>query len=806
VTEDGDGTRRGGRSAAVSWARSDLRSRWRSLVVLGLIAGLAGGYALAATAGARRSDTALERLRTRTNASDAVVFASQSGNVDPDFDALARRPEIKKVAVWDLMFGVLDGDPTGVLFAAHDTTWGGVVDKPLVVQGRMFDPKADDEMVVDENAVRNGDAHLGQVFNLHLYLSEQVDSPGPPKGPDLHLRVVGVVRNLQQFLFVTDGQPIVSPGVISRYGKVPKVAILPNAFVQLADPARDVPALQRDVNKIVGDGTPVLDFHEVARRVQTTTGVESSALFLLAIAVAAAGMALVGQALTRSASVIGEHVGVLRAIGMRRRELMTAAILPHFASLVTAVATALVTALIASRWFPVGISAKLDPDRGFHADWLVLLPGLLAIAALILGGVAFTAHRTATRRAHPPAQVRRGLTRWIRRNAPVTVGVGTSMAFEPGTERTRVAVRPALIGAMVGVLGITTALTINHGLNDALAHPGRAGVTWDATVTPDQRDLTKSGIKQPLLDRVRAFADVDAASLADRELLPVNHVGVPAFMLRPIGTSHGGPIEITLTSGRAPRGASEGAIGPATARELHVGVGDTVKIGPSNHRVKIVGEALFPSDVHAGFDQGIWLAPSGFVASAPPVDPDSESGPSRVIAVRFSPDVTASAATATLRRTLGDRVLDVTSADVPVELVNLRNVRRLPIALAAFLALLAIAAMWHVLMTSARVRGREFAVLRAIGLTRRGTRVVLSSQATAIAATGLLVGIPLGIIAGRITWSVVAGRVPLENVPPWPLIGIALLVPAAVVLANVVALLPSRRAIKLQPAQVLRAE
>jgi ABC-type antimicrobial peptide transport system permease subunit len=104
------------------------------------------------------------------------------------------------------------------------------------------------------------------------------------------------------------------------------------------------------------------------------------------------------------------------------------------------------------------------------------------------------------------------------------------------------------------------------------------------------------------------------------------------------------------------------------------------------------------------------------------------------------------------------------------------------------------------------VRKRELAVLRAIGLTRRGTRAVLSAQATAIATAGLIVGIPVGIVVGRLAWTVVTGRVPLENVPPWPVIGIVLLVPAAIVIANVVAVLPSRRAVRLRPAQILRAE
>src|SRR4029078_1768148 len=97
-------------------------------------------------------------------------------------------------------------------------------------------------------------------------------------------------------------------------------------------------ALQRDVNKFVGAGTPILDFHEVARRVETSTAVETSALLLLFVAVSAAGGVLVGQALGRSASVIGGDADVLRAIGETRREMVLAAALPHVVSAVTGVA------------------------------------------------------------------------------------------------------------------------------------------------------------------------------------------------------------------------------------------------------------------------------------------------------------------------------------------------------------------------------------------------------------------------------------------------------------------------------------
>ena len=43
------------------WARSELGRRWKALVALGVIAGIAGGLALAAVDGARRTSTAYAR-------------------------------------------------------------------------------------------------------------------------------------------------------------------------------------------------------------------------------------------------------------------------------------------------------------------------------------------------------------------------------------------------------------------------------------------------------------------------------------------------------------------------------------------------------------------------------------------------------------------------------------------------------------------------------------------------------------------------------------------------------------------------
>src|SRR5437588_9398457 len=122
-----------GTAVAAVWARRDLRRRWRSLVVLGVLAGATSGFAMASFAGARRTATALPRLEHRTHAPSALVFASQSGVFDPDITKLRARPEVADLAVWDLVFGNLNGEPGAVLFASDDGRWGRDVNRPVLI-------------------------------------------------------------------------------------------------------------------------------------------------------------------------------------------------------------------------------------------------------------------------------------------------------------------------------------------------------------------------------------------------------------------------------------------------------------------------------------------------------------------------------------------------------------------------------------------------------------------------------------------------------------------------------------------------
>jgi hypothetical protein len=793
---------RGPSAAAGAWAKNDRHRRWVALTVLALLAAITAGLAFASFAGARRTHTAFSRLRSQTHAADAIVFASQVGKAHPDWSKLAARPEVATLARWYLAFGRSpdDGGET-VLFGSVGDAWGTAIDRPIIERGRMYSPHASDEMVIDEETAKYEHVTVGSVLPFHAFGARQDDTSGqPPNGARIPLRVVGIVRTTQQFLFT----PLVmlAPGVLAAHRG--DMLWLENAFVRVRGGAAGIAALQRDANSLIAPGTPVLDLHQAQRRVNTSLNVEQTALLLLGLAIAAAGMVLVGQVLGRSASTIGRDAPVLRAVGMTRRDLASAGARAHLFAALGAAVGAVAVAVIASHWFPIGLAARVDPHHGLAADWVVLAPGAVLVAGLLFSG-AYVLSARAARTVRSDGRAAGPIVEWIRRDTPVSVGVGATMAFDRQRRRADVAILPAVIGAIVGVLGVAGALTLDAGLRDALAHPARAGVTWDATVEPARSQYAARGLSPALLARVAAVPGVRSAASVDRLVIDVNGVGVPGFTVR-TPSSAANPITLTTIAGRPPEGPNEAAIGPASARDLHVAIGDVVTVGDAHTRVTITGRALFPSDVHATFDEGIWLPPAAWDAVVPPNKQGDATSPDSVVAVRFAASTNHAQAIARIATALGPRALAVAPADVPDELANLKNVERLPRVLAAFLAFLAIAALAYLLIAITRARARDFAIMRALGFTRRQSRTVMAAQSTAIALVGLAVGVPLGVLLGRVAWRLVTARVPLQNVTPEAVVAVIAIVPVALIAANLVAVWPARRVARLRAAEVLRAE
>jgi len=297
---------------------------------------------------------------------------------------------------------------------------------------------------------------------------------------------------------------------------------------------------------------------------------------------------------------------------------------------------------------------------------------------------------------------------------------------------------------------------------------------------------------QALLDHIASSLPAGSAWATTARLpTPINGVGVPMFTLQNRAGDAATPIDFTVTEGRAPADNDEIAIGPKTADDLDAGIGDTVKLGEGGATAHVVGIALFQPDFHADFYDGETVTTETFDAVAPDITMDELfNGPDRAVVVRFPKGGNVATEIASVRDGLGSPTTDVGPAEVPVELTNLANVRRMPILLAAFLGLLAAGAVTHVLFSSSQRRRRDFAVLRSVGVNRGGTRVVLNAQGSTIGLVGLVLGIPLGVAVGRSTWRWITEQVPLEFVPPFAVIAVVVVVPATLILVNLFALWP----------------
>ena len=99
-------------------ARSQLRRRWRSVVLLTLLVGVVGGASISLIAGARRSASVVDRYFAASRPYDLVLFAPSLSA-----DAVRSIPGVERADVDAYVAGVHrapDGTPTGVNALALD--------------------------------------------------------------------------------------------------------------------------------------------------------------------------------------------------------------------------------------------------------------------------------------------------------------------------------------------------------------------------------------------------------------------------------------------------------------------------------------------------------------------------------------------------------------------------------------------------------------------------------------------------------------------------------------------------------------
>jgi putative ABC transport system permease protein len=252
---------------------------------------------------------------------------------------------------------------------------------------------------------------------------------------------------------------------------------------------------------------------------------------------------------------------------------------------------------------------------------------------------------------------------------------------------------------------------------------------------------------------------------------------------------------------------------------LHKRVGDTVSFNNGVTRPKqlvIVGTATLPAigagqTLHLEIGTGAVLSEQ-LIPVADRGFGDLPNSPEAVL-VRFRSGANPGAARRSLERiaTAVERIKghgppSVVSVQRPAEIVNYRTMGNTPALLGVALAVGAVAALGLTLVASVRRRRRDLALLKTLGFTRRQLAATVATQATLAVAFGVLIGVPLGIITGRVLWTQFAHALHVVPEPTVPALTIALVAGSALVLANLVAAIPGIQAARTHTAVLLRAE
>jgi predicted lysophospholipase L1 biosynthesis ABC-type transport system permease subunit len=280
----------------------------------------------------------------------------------------------------------------------------------------------------------------------------------------------------------------------------------------------------------------------------------------------------------------------------------------------------------------------------------------------------------------------------------------------------------------------------------------------------------------------------------------IDGVSTPTFGTTP----ERGDLLFLVLSGRAPRGDNEIAFAPQTMNDLGLHLGDTVSVEGLPSPVRVVGKALVTETSHTAYDQSAWMSGDA-LQRALDAQPPGSSDVEDYLLVKWKPGADVAAAMQRFRKLKPDDGF-AGRATLPSAVIELGRLRVLPLSLAIFFAFLAIATVAHALVTTVRRRRHDLAVMRSFGFTARQSRVAIAWQATLLAAAGVVVGVPLGIIVGRAIWRGLANSYPVVYVPPLALAVVLLVIPLAILVVNAIAVGPGRAAARIRPAEALRVE
>lgn len=790
--------------------RRTWRRTWRSHLLVGAITLASTATVMAVLVGAHRAESAQDRLRSATVAADLGVGA---GDRSPEevVDAVRRAPGVVAAGTVRQMFVRPQGTdyvPDYQLLALAPGNAGDPIDRPLIVAGRAPRPEAMDEVALSEDLAAALGVAVGDSITLESMSHDWVEvafnggDVGPPDGPTVPVRIVGLARTSADFgrwtavLHLTDA-------FADRFDDQVRTYDLAEAKLEPATLARAMEEQRFDVPGLL-DVEVQLSFFAHSTAAQDGLRTIATALRLIGLAAAVAGITAAALTLLRLAREVMADRGLLVAIGLTRRELGQVVVAVLAPVVVAGIALGAVAGVLLSPQVSLGLARAIDPagdDLVVAASTVAaVLAGSILVGAALLG---LTAVRTAR------AAERRAATGWAlpALHRPLAVPLGLRRSLFGGVDRGGRTSRSAMVAGAAGVTVAVGALLVGASIDHLQHDPELSGRgARDQRVIDAGEDLTVLEATLEALaadDRVADLAALHVAFGVQAE--GVNELTALIYDVRR------GDLGRTTTQGRMPTQPDEVAIGPADLDAMGVQVGDEVELSSAtgSARFRIVGAALFPEGDFA-HDSGVAMTLDGarFLGSAGRGDAflDGADGETlHQVVLRWAPGVDAAAAD----RSLEEAGLQPATTDdglMPAVVSNLGEVRSLPGVLAGLVLLLALASTVHAVSLTARQRHAEAGTQRALGMTPRSVASVVQVHGLTTAVVALGAGLPLGTAAGRVVWTAIAERAHVVDRPTvrWSELGLA---GGAMLIAVALLALPSAvGALRERPAAALRAE
>ena len=758
------------------------------MAAAGLLLGLGFGLSLASFAAARRTASAYDRILVEADAPDAAVTLGQPPEEsEQSLDAIEG---ITDQRVYAGFVGAADGvDPTvstGLIAPIRDRF---PIELPQLRAGRLPDADAPDEALVNSGAADRGGLEVGQRLHFRLV------NPGSSATAEADVTIVGIGAMPSEA--VSDETTVLGVFVFTRafYEAHRNLVAYAVSNVDLA-PGFDA---RRDLAPAVG----ALGHGLQSARTQEQQAV-SDALRPLIIVLVALGVLAFGATAVAAAQVVQRtrdrwlsDDATMRTIGMARGQVRMVELATAGVVAALAVATALLTMVLASPVAPFGPLHDLDPAQGFAVDGAVAAAGAVAIIATVaLLALAFSSvRRRSVRPASSPSP-------WLA-NVPggAATAAGLALALRTDGRHRRGWRAVAATTAAASVLALCATFVVSAiALTET---PERYGFDADLIALNAYGDQSASALQEAFGER----DDVVAATGFTAGSFLLEGRAVPGLA----ATTVKGELTPTLLRGRPPRSDDEVVVGRDTLESIAADLGDRVKVqvltasgaereptgDPASLRV--VGVATFPPVNQIGTDMprlgiGALVTRDAFLRMSGDAVNDPE-----FTAVRLVDGSDPAAVVEGNPKGFQDAARSTTlwfTDTKPAELLLLDDAMPyLSGALVVGFTIL-LAVLVHALWTRVRANRHDLAVLRVVGCTRGQLDTVTAWQVTPFALGAVLLGIPLGVALGRFAFRLFAQALAVvddasTSAATWAALVAAVLLAAAV--ADLVAVAVARR-------------